>query len=181
VLPYEWGLRFMDVLSAAAKAAEMILGRSRQNREAIATYLDAIADDAAQLATIWRGLLDQEMRWQHRNTVEEVETPPFVDLMLRQAYDYFRLSAFYRQLTQVVGDKLTIQERDSIFYGIGALMRYREVARSVADETLRRALGLEKSPPPVDGQNYSLYKLVEAIQAEAAALATLAKSYRASS
>jgi|SRR5689334_23429409 len=171
---------------------QMLFDNKKEEKEQIATYLDAIASDAKLLSDIWQDIWDKS-----RNRAFSLQIDADnLDKPLRQRIKQFhesdwtltpngkiisRLMNFYRHLSSVIGGKVNSDFHNLFSFHLGFLLENREITKQTFDKVVPLINGdlfLDAENSRVKIQEFS--QLVEALNREAAALEVLAKTYRAS-
>jgi len=175
----------MDILGAAVKALEMLSGRGRVDHDRVAKYLDELASDAEKLAEIWAAIATAYAAGiedpSSNATVVAKLTALKPHLLNHQAGFFYRLDMFYRFFTSAVGGRLPEDYANTTIFELGRLLRHRQIAKQAVDDALANAWApVLLSDPTRHVPTDTIYQFVDAIQADAAALKTIARSYAAS-
>jgi len=165
-----------------ANAVFKWLDSRRQTQLHVATYLDEIATEAAGLARVWQGIVDQLIKQKQVNVLENRSAKELVEIPPGQWSNMepcTRLQAFYAKVSTVLGEKY-YNQLDPVVFHIGSILMKRDLTKQLVEAELS---AIKQATFFDDAGDVDSIRTVEdsvvALHKEAAALHVLAKSFRA--
>ncbi len=187
------------------------LARKKEDRERVADFLDSIADDAAELASVWEKVVNdiisgsrisnETNKVSHnllKGKIFPFDMKSFLNELLMEKLNpsplvnpsqlplqpniaaLSRLLEFYSKVSTVMGKSFK-HDMESVLFHIGRLLQSRNITKKLIEDKLSSI----QNPFFFDNTNsdedlLELIKSVKVLHKEAAAVAVLAKTFRAS-
>jgi len=169
--------------------AEMRLSK----KERIVSWLESAVIEAEELARVWRGLLFDLQSGKRRKKIAS-----FVhDYYAANAPSYYRLNAFYRNASGVIGRRMGQQDHEEFTGTLARILLRRDISRGAYLKLLNHLRpnrqSVRRNPPLIAERNIyfvddansaadlvDFAKAVDALDREVAALRVLVCNFKAS-
>lgn len=186
----------MGLSLAADRLLELLVNGRHQERDRIGAYLDALADDAQALATLWSAALERLTAAPGEPVAPAalvLDEPTLTVLqrlpnpwVMEQSATHERLMLHYRRATLTLADRLDAELRESLLCRVAGALEFRRDARELVllitgrdqdADASADALVFDANTQP--RRIRALADLVEALHREAAAVRFFVREYRA--
>jgi ACT domain-containing protein len=160
------------------------MDNKREGQLRLADYLDSIASEATNLATVWQELAEEIIKlnkidpYKNEKVMEFIKLPDGHEFM--NSIPYSRLDSFYKDASDVLSKHDNHKDIDPLIFKVSSLLNERNLTKNLVESQLS---GISKeSFYDESNHNSSIHTLKGSIQAmhnEAATLEIFAKSFRA--
>lgn len=162
--------------------APAVSGKSKEEHQKVAEYLDQIVIEAYALARIWENVAGSVLATGIANAetdliwIRLVERPEWT--IYSKSIPKSRLEMFYEKISTVLG-KAQKGETDFMICKIGGILQKRNLTRNMIEEDLRRIKNARFfSKQKQVKEEISIAESVILLNSEVLALATFAKEFR---
>jgi len=171
----------MGITFNPIEAIKTFISNKRDNRKRAGEYLEEIAREASELATIWQVIVGEILKTGIYEVPDDIRKHRMI---LAQAQccnisQSSRLGEHYREVSSVLGAEF-YDEMDPIVFHIGRLLRKREITRALVEKQLSSLSSAAINHEENSLQSFAnIQESVNALHREASRLHVLAQKFKA--